>query len=314
MKNYFKAEINGKGFFKTYILFLIAIVVLGVFSTKSGEATFISTIASLAESYVSMLLGFAFFCYAVKSIFFKDEGFSFTGTLGRFAPKVLKWFLLTVITFGIYSPWYLRNYIDYYLENLCYKGEKAEFLSSPGKLLKYMLLTLYLPILVLIAIMMFFLISSFGNYSPFSITIFTFAIVIVVFLVMIPFLYFYFAWLINVKFSGYKVGFNRTIAETAGFLIGQILLTIITLGIYYPAALVKGYRFLLSGSSLTDERDQDVGVFGFDGTATKGFCLLWGQGLLAIITIGIYGSWAMSKVTNWFANNTYVEGDFKIRE
>jgi hypothetical protein len=29
--------------------------------------------------------------------------------------------------------------------------------------------------------------------------------------------------------------------------------------------------------------------------------------LLTVITLGIYVPWAMSKVTNWFLNNTYME-------
>ncbi|MBI9108469.1 MAG: DUF898 family protein [Spirochaetales bacterium] len=312
MKNYFKADIQGRGFFKTYIPFLILIVVLTILTTNNDEATLRSSFFSFAESYVSILLSFSFFCYAVKSVFFKDEGFLFSGRLGEFAPKVLLWLFLTVITLGIYSPWYVRNIVSFYLERFGYKQQSAEFLSRPGTLLKYMLLTLYLPLIILMAIMAFFLYRSSGNYYPDSAYGFAAVTIIIIFLVMIPFIYFYFTWIVNVKFAGYKINFTRNLAETTGFLVGQILLSIITIFIYYPAACVKIYRFVADGSSITTEDGVASGTFGFDGMAGKGFGLLWGQGLLTIITVGIYGPWAMSKVTNWFINNTFIEGDINV--
>jgi uncharacterized membrane protein YjgN (DUF898 family) len=96
-------------------------------------------------------------------------------------------------------------------------------------------------------------------------------------------------------------------SEFAAFLIPQILLSVITLFIYYPAAMVKIYRYLLNSSSFVDENNTERGHFGFEGAAARGFGLLWAQGLLALITAGIYGPWAISKVSNWFLNNTYVE-------
>jgi len=315
MKNYFKADIQGRGFFKTYILFFIPIVVLSFFSNPADETrTLFSAIASIADSYLSMLLGFAFFCYAVKSVFFKDEGFLFEGSLGRFAPKALKWLLLSIITLGIYTPWYVRNYINFYLENLSYKNEKGEFQSRAGTLLKYMFLLVYLPVIVLTVIMAFFLIRSSGNFYPESGFLFGAAAVVIVFLILIPFIYFYFLWLINIRFAGYKITFNRSLSETAGFLIVQILLSIITVFIYYPAACVKIFKFLAEGTSLATEAGSEAGSFGFDGPAGKGFGLLWGQALLSIITVGIYGPWAMSKVSSWFISNTFIEGDIKIGE
>lgn len=314
MKNYFAAEINGKGFFKTYILFLIPIIILMALSTWAQESGSLwSTAASLVQSYISMLMGFAFLCYAVKFLFFKNEGFVFDATLGGFAPKALKWYALMIITLGIYSPWYIRNYINYVFDNLSYKNEKGEFLSSPGKLLKLMLLTLVLPIIVIMAIMVFFILrSSSYYYAPMGTTFITFILVIIIFLIMIPFIYFYIAWLINFRIASYKVHFDKTLAESAGFLIVQILFSIITLGIYYPAACVKIYRFVANACGISGERDAVVGSFGFDGKTGRGFGLIWGQGLLTLITIGIYGPWAMSKVTNWFVNSTFIEGDIEI--
>ena len=102
--------------------------------------------------------------------------------------------------------------------------------------------------------------------------------------------------------------------DFAFFIIPELLLSIITLFIYWPAAYVKIYRFILEGSSFVDENDVEKGGFGFDGSTGKGFGLLWGQGLLCIITVGIYGPWAIAKIGNWFINNTWVGDKAQISQ
>ena len=137
------------------------------------------------------------------------------------------------------------------------------------------------------------------------------------FLIIVPFLFYYLNWLINVRFGSNRIEFRRSMSELAGFIIPQILLSIITIGIYYPAAMIKIYRFIIEGSVFCDESGTDEigtdeigaekGGFGFDGETSKGFGLLWGQGLLTLITAGIYAPWAIAKVGNWWLNNTCIE-------
>ena len=314
MKNYLKSDIDGKGFFKKYILFLIPILILSAISQRSDDVMpILSTLASLGDSYLTMLLSAAFFIYLVPFVLFKEKGFNFSGGLGEAALKFLKWYLLTVITLGIYSPWFIKNIANYFLERLEYEGKNGEFTGKPGTLLKYMLLTLYLPLIVLSIIFGVFVYRNYYDYSnPYwgQVAAPVFVFIVLMFLAMVPFIYFYISWLLNISFGGYKAKFNRTMSETAVFLIPQILLSVITVFIYYPAAATKIYRFIADGTVFTDEEGTEKGGFSFDGTAGTGFLLLWGQGLLSLITIGIYGSWAMAKVTNWFLGNTAViEGE-----
>ena len=219
---------------------------------------------------------------------------------------MLKWYLLTVITLGIYSPWFIKNMAEYYLNRVNYEGRSGELLSRPGKLLKLMLLTLYLPLIILTVIYTIFMLRS-GYYDPYSapmqMTGLTFIFIIVILLVMIPFLYYYIAWILNIRFGEYRVEFRRSMSELAGFLIPQILLSIITVFIYYPAAILKIYKFILEGCVYCDENDSEKGDFGFEGSIGRGWALLWGQFLLTVITIGIYAPWAIARVSNWYLNN-----------
>ncbi len=311
MKNYLTSEVEGKGFFKTYILFLIPMLILAIFSNSTDKTLpLLSSLSSIIESYVYMLLGFAVFRYVIQFVKFKDKPFGFSGSMKEIAPKILKWYLLTIITVGIYSPWMIRNLADYYLKHVNQEERSGEFLSRPGRLLKYMLLTLYLPLAVLMTMFIIFLFRSTAfdmDYNPAVIAGPTFAFVIVVFLITIPFMYFYFVWIVNARFGEHRVEFRKSMAEFAGFLIPQLLLSIITLFIYYPAAVIRIYRYMLAGSVYLDGTDTEKGGFGFDGAIGRGFGLLWGQGLLTLITIGIYGPWAIAKVANWYINNTFIE-------
>lgn len=310
MKNYISSDVNGKGFFKKYILFLIPMLILAAISNRTNQSnSFVSTIASIVESYVYMLLWFAVFSYVIQFVTFMEKPFSFSGRMGEYAPKILKWYLLTVITLGIYSPWMVRNLADFYLERTEWDGRSGKFLSKPGTLLKYMLLTLYLPLIIITILFILYIYRKFAYDLNYEMTAFAgpmIGFIVVIFLIMIPFMYFYIVWLVNVRFGSNRVEFRRSLAETAGFLIPQLLLSLITLFIYYPAAMVKIYRYLLEGSVHLDESDNEKGGFGFDGGTGKGFGLLWGQGLLCVITIGIYVPWAMAKLTNWFLNNTFI--------
>lgn len=319
MKEYARPDLEGRDFFKQYLyLYLPLLILLGISTATEEKQSLVSTLASLGQSYLSILLGFAFFRFTVIRTRIGGETFSFTGTLEDFAPRALKWFLLTVITFGIYSPWYSRNLCRYYLENSRLRDRNGEFLSTPGTLLKYLLLFLYLPIAVLMGLTIYFAIRygwsetvyGHGRGIPYpgKVILLGLGSTALIFLIMIPFIYFYISWIINFRFAGFRVTYRRDIAPTCLFFVGQFLLCLISLFIYYPAAVVKTYRFIAEGSRLHGEGEEERrGGFGFDGRAGEGFLLIWGQGLLTLFTLGIYGPWAFCRVAEWFLSRTWGE-------
>ena len=67
-----------------------------------------------------------------------------------------------------------------------------------------MLLTVYLPVIVLTVIYVVFMLRS-GYYDPYSMIPakmagMTFLFVAAIFLLMIPFIYYYCAWILNIRF------------------------------------------------------------------------------------------------------------------
>jgi uncharacterized membrane protein YjgN (DUF898 family) len=70
--------------------------------------------------------------------------------------------------------------------------------------------------------------------------------------------------------------------------------------------IITTWRYFASKTVLI-QNNEKTAHFGFEGKTRKGFCLLWGQTLLCIITLGLYLPWAYAKCMNYFINNTYFE-------
>jgi uncharacterized membrane protein YjgN (DUF898 family) len=86
----------------------------------------------------------------------------------------------------------------------------------------------------------------------------------------------------------------------------QVFLTIITIGIYWPAMYINLYRYF-AGKTILEVAEKEQARLGFDGKTSSGFALLWGQTLLSILTLGIYLPWAIANCIRFFVNNSWLE-------
>ena len=311
MKHYLKAEVEGRAFLKTYLIFFIPILILSALSNPEYGSPGGSPFFSLVQSYLSLLLEFAFFCYLITRVTFRNEGFPFDGSLGEFAPKGALWLFLSTITMGIYAPWFIRNLLDYVLGRLSWNGKQALFQGEPRKLLVPMLLLVFLPVLVISIVFALVFIRADREFTGGAIV---FAVLggLLIIVLSLVLTWIYLRWLINFEFSGYRIRFTGEQTDTMLFLLGQILLTIITAGIYGPAAWLRIYRFVAGHTAFQDESGQTKATLGFDGPVGEGFLLFWGQGLLLIITIGFIGPWVMARLSNWVLNRTCLDGDIEF--
>ena len=311
MKHYLKAEVEGRAFLKTYLIFFIPILILSALTNPEYGSAGASPFFSLVESYLSLLLQFAFFCYLITRVTFRNEGFPFEGSLGEFAPKGALWLFLSAITLGIYGPWFIRNMLDYVLGRLSWDGKQAIFRGEPRRLLIPMLLLVFLPVLILSIVFALFYIRMDREFTGGAIVFAVLAGILIIILSLIL-TWIYLRWLIDFEFAGCQVRFTAEQGATMQFLAGQVLLTLITAGIYGPAAWIRIYRFVAGHTAFQDESGQTKATLGFDGEVGEGFLLFWGQGLLCIVTLGFYGSWAMARISNWVLNQTCLDGDIEF--
>ena len=85
-----------------------------------------------------------------------------------------------------------------------------------------------------------------------------------------------------------------------GHHLFNFFITLITVGIFYPWAICRQYRWEISHKVI----DGHKLTFDGKGISLLGHWLLWM--LLTIITIGIYGLWVPCKLQAWITERTHI--------
>jgi len=83
------------------------------------------------------------------------------------------------------------------------------------------------------------------------------------------------------------------------------VLNVITIGIYFPMAMIKLYKYFAERT--VAQSGEIKRKFGFETDNLHDFLFIWGQMLLTLITTGIYYPWAINKIGKRILNRTYLE-------
>jgi len=94
-----------------------------------------------------------------------------------------------------------------------------------------------------------------------------------------------------------RFGFDGGAATWFGVQIGGILITMFTLGICYPWAVVMTYRWRTKHTYINGQRLR------FTGTAPRLFGMWIKWFLLCVITLGIYSFWVYPRLTKWIVEH-----------
>ncbi len=315
MKTSFELSLSGRDWWKPFIPFWIVYLAYVTenlaFSARSHMATinpggFVLLKVVAIFIFVATWAIFTIFALRIMIPKFKagERSFAFRGRTGKFLGILLLGTFLSIITLGICLGWFLRKAVSYLASETGIDGEAPRFLGKAGKFVAYWFLALLLPVIVVVAAD----ILAFGTrpgatghsgIASFTLGIFTF-------LVLIPFMYLTYRWYVDFSWKDLNLHWNTEFWPACGYILGQCLLTLITVGIYWPAAALRLYAYFV-GRTVFERSGQRIGRLGFEGKIGKGFGLIWGQGLLCLITVGIYIPWGYSKVLRWIAGNSYYE-------
>lgn len=308
MKNYLKFNLAGKKLFPLWFAFLIFFVVPYMLFIVKYEQTIIT--GERAPWWIFLLLipiivaVFVFTFYYIKFIIegieYKEKSLLFSGKFWEYFGIILLGFFLSVITFGIYGAWYCRDIQRFFLKNTTHDSHNFNFLGKGGKLLVILLLTMYIPIVILAILNI-----KYFNASTSVISWSKFAYQIVVCFIMIPYMYLVYKWLVNISHKDYRISWETKFCPSCGKIALEMLLTVITVGIYFPLAIVRLYKYFAEKTIITGQ--DTVKRFGYDKDQLGDFLLIWGQTLLTIITLGIYFPWACCKIMKNILGRTYIE-------
>ena len=319
MSKVFEFRLSGRSFFPVFIAFYVPLAVLtGLSSAWSVRTVVTGSAASFWPSLVVALLTILLYVFIaipflrilVPALSLDGSPFTFRGSIGRFVGMNLLGLLLSIITIGIYTPWFVARVMRYLTGETGWKDKRIEFAGKGGRLFVILLLTVVLPAVVIAVALaiVIYVVLAVGVDSPAAYARSTQFITFLLVLLILPaYLYEFYRWLLtNLRIGDYGIRWNTRFWRSVGFIYLQLLLTVVTLSVYWPAAWVRGYRYFATRSDVTLQ-DGVYGSVRFGGTPAGGFGLLWGQTLLSIVTLGIYIPWAAAKVGKWVAGNTTVE-------
>lgn len=313
MKHYFNFHLTGRQFFLVWIIYYLLVLVPYFLLLRAAENTDNTAVVTLSSFLLLFLIMggtlayyyyFAKFC--VNNLTYNERPFRFFGSFGSFIGRALPGLFLSGITFGIYIPWFIRSLMKYFTNNTSLEDSNFDFSGNAAQLLVILLLTLYLPIgLIITATLVITLLGgaeAMSAETPFFFAVF---IQLAVFIILIPYIYFAYKWMVDIAYKDYRIEWKTKFWPSFLQILFQILLTTVTLGIYFPMAYLKLYKYFAERTFA--ESPTRLLNFGYELEAGGDFLFVWGQTLLSIITLGIYYPWAIAKVGKRVLSKSYTQ-------
>jgi uncharacterized membrane protein YjgN (DUF898 family) len=309
MKNYFSFNLTGRKLLPIWILFLVCFI--APYATLAISMKNIQPGNSLLYLFfplvlLLMVIAFIITFYIVRlvigNVAFKGQSVVFHGKFSEYIGVFIPGYLLSLITFGIYLAWFIRDIHRFFINNSSFDSQFLKFQGQGGKLFVILLLTIMLPVIILSVIMASYIIEN-GAVNPDSVIIQQ----VVMLILMIPYMYFLYKWMVNVAYKNYIITWKTNVWSSCGKIALEMLLSVITVGIYTPLAMLRIYKYFTDRTTAVSIDGEFR--FGYDIDQLNDFLFIWGQSLLMIITLGIYYPWAFCKIGNRILGKTFLLKD-----
>jgi uncharacterized membrane protein YjgN (DUF898 family) len=303
-------------FLGLYIPSLVLYVVQFIWARPAPGGSPFSTLWITAACTAGIFLLYIFFAIPllrllIPAFSLQGKPLAFRGDLWQFVGMNILGAFLSLITIGVYAPWYITRVTRYLAAETSYDGRPWVFSGRGGRLFVILLLTLVVPILVIsivIGIVIGVMIAASGGaasaVSPRLAT--QIAVFLISFLILPAYFYEFYRWYaVNLRIGDAQVRWSTRFWPSVGTILLQMFLSVITLSVYFPAACVRLYAYFARRTSFAWlDPGREGYALGFDATPGGGFGLIWGQTLLSLITAGIYLPWAAVRIGGWFASHT----------
>lgn len=316
MRTYFDFNLKGKRLFP--YMFAGWVLMLGVgalsyywqkthsepvfFDAALWKSIGFSMAVNFLSSMVSMFLLFFIVSYTIKGLSYREAGFVCEHDFKEYFWIVLKGSLLTMVTFGIYYPWFLTRVIRYFASNTFFRFNEFRFEGSPMSLFGLIVIFAVLPMIGLGIAVSVMVASTVMGLEP---ALWTYLVVLAVLFLMAMFLSLYVRWFIDFSYGPKRITADVGLWHSAWFMFGQVILLVLTSGFYGPMFILRVWRYYIGRTVLGEETVEDK--FGFSLLPWRDyFYLLW-QGFLTVITLGIYGAWAYANIAGRIFRRTYVD-------
>ncbi len=315
MKNYFKFNLTGKQLLPVWLVFMVLVAVPYVYVIYNFVAAFENKLIAPKNAIVDavkfmgisifaiIIIGFVIYFFIAKMTIenteYKEERLLFTGKFVQYFSVFFKGILLSIITLGIYFPWFIKNIYTFFAENTSYRSNSFGFLGRGAHLFRIVLLYYIVPLIIVSLLM-----GVLFGINPDNKILFKAVQQISTIFIAIPFVYLRYKWMMNVKYKEYTIKWDTDFWSSCKMILMQVFLSMITIGIYYPLAIVKLYKYFAEKTVVVSDNNNKNFVYEIE--PKEDFLFIWGQVLLTIFSLGIYYPWAYCKVLGRILNKTYL--------
>lgn len=241
----------------------------------------------------------------MESIAYDGESVMTDYNFGRYMGYVVWGSLLTVITMGVYAPWFVVRLTRYLLENSSWRLRPFGFLAKPMDLFAIVTLVAVLLPLVFVVVLrwmmsdMPMLMEGVALYITIAILLIAFVLWMAYYCVLVS------KWMIDLSCGDRRAVCRVSTGAATTYLAGQIALTILTCGLYAPMLELRLMQYLAYHTEVGEEGD--VQRFGMMLRPWRdwAFVLLWG--LATVVTLGLLLPVYYSKILERFGSRLYVE-------
>ncbi|HEY9113109.1 MAG TPA: DUF898 family protein [Bacteroidales bacterium] len=307
MKTYFDFNLTGKKLLPYWLLVLIFLVspyIAFIFSLRNIQPGETPSVLIIPLFILLILIAFVISFFIIKlnieNLVFNEKHVEFGGYFGKFIDIMILGVFLTIITIGIYGAWFYRDLHRFFINNSSYNSQNFQFNGSAKKLFVIILLSIIIPLMILVIILTTLILKN-----PEQATSYMRFQQLVTIIITIPYMYLLDKWRVNIDYKNYHISWNTNFWKSCGKIFVEIVLSILTIGIYMPVALVRLYKYF-SERTVANSPEKKL-QFGYDIDQLNDFLFIWGQILLTIITIGIYYPWAFCKIGKRIISKTYLE-------
>ncbi len=325
MKQFFSLNVRGRdvvwpmlGWWLLTVLYVLGIVVRLLAAPESGM-----TVVNWAFA-LRLLVGFALHTafgvgvalvllpvmkHTIGALSYGGEAFESDYSTRRYVGLVVGGVALTVLTCGLYLPWFITRLMRFFCEGVSHSFHLMTFRGKAMRLFAISILTLVLPVVAVVALAQH---SDLLDPTKFSFDMMSFGpllglgvVLLEIFCVSL-FVVLLYRWWVDVTYGDKVVTTRMPLLSATGFVVWQGVLSLLTAGLYAPMASLRMMQYVAERSVVVGA-DGEEKRLGLRLRSWRDWAWMWGQMLLLVVTLGIYLPWFYAKTMNRFGSRLYVE-------
>jgi uncharacterized membrane protein YjgN (DUF898 family) len=306
MKSYLNFRLTGIQFLPVWIAFFFFFMIPYFLLLEELTALTASDVPAGGPSklfflYLTIVLAMAFtFIYfisklVIQSAEYKEERVICDYHSGKYTGIIVSGILLSIVTVGIYVPWFIKNLHRFFVHGVSYGSHKFSFAGKGSQLFIIMTLSTFIPFLI-VGIILFSILNTDIDLQIYQ---------LILMFSLIPNIYLTYKWMINIRYKDYFIRLDTRFFPATGKIALELFLAVITFGIYFPIAYLRLYRYFAEHTKSSIVEGQQI-TMGYDGNQVSDFLFMWGQILLTVVTLGFYYPWAFSRMVHRVFTQTFI--------